>query len=79
MCRYYNDIISTHPSVELSDNGDDEAVDEVAQGMIDAAQVSYIHYDRWSQLAGTVVSKNKRVIIMDCFITKKIIVFHSIS
>lgn len=37
--RYYNDIISTHPSVAQSDNGDDEDVDELAQGMIEAAQV----------------------------------------
>lgn len=37
--RYYNDIVSTHPSVALSDNGDDEEVDELAEGMIEAAQV----------------------------------------
>ena len=37
--RYYNDSVSTHPSVALSDNGDDEEVDELAEGMIEAAQV----------------------------------------
>lgn len=38
-CRYYNDIVSTHPSVALSENGDDEDVDELTMGMIEAAQV----------------------------------------
>lgn len=38
--RYYNDIISTHPSVALSDNGDDEDVDDLTEGMIDAAKVT---------------------------------------
>lgn len=38
--RYYNEIISTHPSVALSEDGDTEDVDELAQGMIEAAQVT---------------------------------------
>ena len=38
--RYYNEIISTHPSVALSDDGDTEDVDELALGMIEAAQVT---------------------------------------
>jgi Ankyrin repeats (3 copies) len=36
---YYRNIISTHPSVPLSESGDDEAIDEVAQRMIDSAKL----------------------------------------
>ncbi len=48
--RYYNEIISTHPSVALSDDGDTEDVDELAHGMIEAAQVQcspHQLYESW--------------------------------
>ncbi|CAM9932784.1 unnamed protein product, partial [Ectocarpus sp. 8 AP-2014] len=47
---YYNEIISTHPSVALSEDGDTEDVDELAQGMIEAAQHGHLETLRF--LAG---------------------------